>query len=561
MPGCTRWKTRPASPRGCATDQPVAAQRMTNARTHPASLIVPIGLGFFTLAMVAVFLVAHAFYTGLPAPGTETGGWRDWADQSRYIEAARAWSEWDLTPARHWYPPGYSLLAAPLLRLTPHDRFLLPNLACLVVSLFACAALARRMFPHHRFASLYGAAAFVVASVGTLPALKSWLVPWTTTPAAALTFAALVAVLRLAEQPGIGRALLAGCAVGGITFFRPGDAVPVAFAAAVALTPYLFTLPIRRAAGIAAASLIAAVAACGAAAGIIAATSGFGSGTYYDLSARIGFEFRLLPLRWVSLVINGNPLFDGVGTDRLEPGLHRGLCEGFPWIIPRVGGAAVCWFGRDTRRVHALLVTWLAAHLALMLSYRDLHILSLWLLDSDHYFKVTQPIFLLYALLLIVRLADSTTRWRAAVAASLAIVLAFGWRASLTPMREQIASTSTDNVAIPSLERVDEAAIVSGTGPWNAFYLAMNFLTIDGRTFRSRPDFKIYPRSKDFLVVPLRPLPPDPGLLTVAAGVHLLAGVPTLKVRQTITFGLPCAFGLAGSVVCGSVGVPLIPSQ
>ena len=321
---------------------------MTNARTHPVWLIVPIGLGFFTRAILAVFLVVHAFYPGVPAPGTETGGWRDWVDQSRNIEATRAWSEWDLTPARHWYPPGYFLLAAPLLRLTPHDRFLLPNLACLVVSLFACAALARRMLRHHRFASLYGAAAFVVASVGTHPALKSWLVPWTTTPAAALTFTALVAVLRLAEQHGIRRALLAGCAVRGITFFRPGDAVPVAVAAAVALTPCLLTLPVRHAAGIAAASVIAAVAACGAAAGIIAATSGFGPGTCYDLSARIGFEFQLLPLRWVSLVINGNPLFDGVGTNRLEPGLHRGLCEGFPRIIsagsvaqPSVGSAEI----------------------------------------------------------------------------------------------------------------------------------------------------------------------------------------------------------------------------
>jgi hypothetical protein len=62
-------------------------------------------------------------------------------------------------------------------------------------------------------------------------------------------------------------------------------------------------------------------------------------------------------------------------------------------------------------------------------------------------------------------------------------------------------------------------------------------------------------------VVPLRPLPPHPGLLTVAAGVHVDAGAPVLKVRQNIVFGLPCAFGLAGSEVCGNVSVPLIPSR
>jgi hypothetical protein len=116
------------------------------------SPIVPIGLAGLALALIAIFLFVHSRYLGLPSYGTETGGWRDYADQSKYIEAARAWSEWDLTPSRHWYPPGYALMAAPFLWLTPHDRFLLPNLACMLTCQLACVALARRMFPYHRFA-------------------------------------------------------------------------------------------------------------------------------------------------------------------------------------------------------------------------------------------------------------------------------------------------------------------------------------------------------------------------------------------------------------------------
>src|SRR3984957_14404490 len=258
--------------------------------------LVPVGLAGLTLVLTAVFLFAHWHYPGVPAAGTETGGWRDWADQGRYIEAARAWAAWDLTPARHWYPPGYPLLAAPFLRITPYDRFLLPNLACLIASLWLCAAVGRRVFPENRFASLWGAGAFLVASVGTLAGLKSWLVPWTTTPAATLTFAAFVAVLRLAERPGSGRALLAGAAIGGITWFRPGDAVPVALAAAAALTPRLLSMPIRAAAGVAVASVLGTAATAGIAALVIAATSGFGPDTYYALSAHQGFEFQLLPL-------------------------------------------------------------------------------------------------------------------------------------------------------------------------------------------------------------------------------------------------------------------------
>jgi hypothetical protein len=530
------------------------------------SRLVLMGLAGLTLALTAVFLFAHARYPGLPAPGTETGGWRDWADQSRYIEAARAWAEWDLTPARHWYPLGYPLLAAPFLRITPHDRFLLPDLACLIASQFACAALARRMFPQSRFASLWGAGAFLAASVGTLPGLKSWLIPWSTTPAAALTFAAFVAVLRLAERPGIGRALLAGGAIGGIVFFRPGDAAPVALAAAVALTPRLLTMPIRPAAGVAAASVLAAAVVAALAACIIAVTSGFGPGTYYALSAHQGFELRLLPLRWVSLVIDGRPLFDGVGTERAEPGLHRGLAEVFPWIIAGVGGVAASWLGRREKRVHVLLATWLAAHLTLVLCFRDLHILGLWLYGNYHYFKVTQPVFLLFALVLAVRLTDRATRKRAAVAAVAAIVLMFGWRASLAPMPEQMAPeqaapATSNGIAIPSLGSLDEAAIVQGTGTWNAFYYGAHVLTIDGTRFRSLYDFRLYPRSTDFLLVPLRPLPPYPGVLEVAEGVRVQSGVPAVKARQVILFGIPCAFGLAGTAVCGGLGAPLIPSR
>ena len=520
---------------------------------------MPPGLIALVLLLAAVFLIAHAHYAGLPAAGSETGGWRTWADQSRYIEAARAWARWNLSPARHWYPPGYALLGAPFLPLTPNDRFLLPNLACLIASQFACAALARRLFPENRFASLLGAGAFLIASIGTMPGLKSWLIPWSTTPSATLTFAAFVAVLRLAERPGIGRALLAGSAIGGITLFRPGDAAPVALAAALALAPDLLALPIRRAIAIAAAAVLATGAWTAVTAGIIAATSGFGPGTYYALSARFGFEFRLLPLRWVTFMIDARPIFDGVGTQRIEPGLHRGMCEVFPWIIPGVGGIAACWFGRGGKRVHVLLITWLALYLALALSYRDLHILGFWLYGNYHYFKATQPIFLLYALLLATRLADRALRWRTALAAVAAIALAFGWRASLVPLPATLPPATGHSVPMPPMDQLDDAAIVRGTGTWVAFYYGNQVLTIGGKRFRDPYDFRLYPRRTDFLLVPLRPLPRNSGVLTIAQGVQIEPGALARAARQTISFGVPCAFGLAGSTVCGKLGAPLIP--
>jgi hypothetical protein len=46
----------------------IAAQLTTNAGTHPHSRIVPTGLAGLTPVMIAVFLPAHAFYRGVPAP-------------------------------------------------------------------------------------------------------------------------------------------------------------------------------------------------------------------------------------------------------------------------------------------------------------------------------------------------------------------------------------------------------------------------------------------------------------------------------------------------------------
>ena len=268
-------------------------------------------------------------------------------------------------------------------------------------------------------------------------------------------------------------------------------------------------------------------------------------------------------------MIDARPIFDGVGTERVVPGLHRGLAEVFPWMIAGVGGMAACWFGRGSKRVHVLLATWLAAQMAMMLSYRSLHILGLWLFGNYHYFKATQPVFLLFALTLAVRLADRATRWRSAAAAVAAIVLLFGWRASLVPMpasetattASEAAAATASAIAVPGLGSVDEAAIVRGTGPWNAFYYGRHLLTIDGVAFRNNFDFRLYPRSTDFLLVPLRPLPPHPGVLTVAEGVRIAPDAPVVKVRQVVSFGLPCLLGLAGSRVCGSLGAPLIPSQ
>lgn len=520
------------------------------AKDNKAAFVPPglIALGLLTAAW---FLTAHVLapapYVGTAPTGLHALG----VDQSHYLAGARAWAQWNLKPALHWYPPGYSLLGAPFLTITPHDPFLVPDLACLLVSQFACAGLARRLFPDNRFAPLLGAGAFLIASIGTVAGALSWVMPWTTTPSATLVLVSLLAVLRLGERPGAHRALVAGSAIGAIALFRPGSAVPVAIAASVAIAPVLLRLPLRRAIWIGAAAVLAASAWVALTVGIIAATSGFGPGTYYALSSAIGFDVGLLPLHWVTFMIDSRPVFNGVHVEQFPVDLH-GLCEAFPWIVPGLGGIAAAWTGPRPQRVHVLLVTWLALHLALTLSYRDLHILGFWIFFNYHYFKVTQPIFLLYAVLLLARLADRQTRRMGSIAAASAIVLGFGWRVRLAPRPGHGEPAQQQTVRLPALNRIDDVAIVPGGGKFKAFYFKSETLVIAGRRFHSLTDFRLYPRHGDFLVIPLRPLPRGRGLLTVPPGVHIDPGARASAARQTIVFGLPCAFDLAGSQVCGA---------
>lgn len=92
-------------------------------------------------------------------------GWWSWWDQSAYIQATLAWANGVLDPAYHWFLPGYALLGAPFVRITPAEPFLLPDLACLLGSLWLFAGLAARLMGEFRHGRAVGAAVFVATAV------------------------------------------------------------------------------------------------------------------------------------------------------------------------------------------------------------------------------------------------------------------------------------------------------------------------------------------------------------------------------------------------------------
>ena len=467
-----------------------------------------------------------------------------WFDQSKYLEAVTAWASGDLDPARHYYLPGYPLLGAAFGWLTPAQPFWLPDLLCLLLSQVLFAAIAARLFPAWRWGRALGAVIFLASTAFWPQALRQWVIPWSTTPTVPLTYAAILAALRFHTAPRPGPAALAAVAASSLALFRPTDAM-----AAYAVIPAFMACALVAALpGFAAAVRITAAAVSGAVlplavlGALHVAIHGFSPGAYVAYSASVGFEWGLVPLRWVMIVLGPQPFM----ATHLQGGVAggKGLAVMFPWIIPGLAGMAACLLTRSARGrgAHAMVVGVTAAQMLFYLAYRDLHAEGLWRFDNVHYFKVTLPIFGLYAAA-VVALVVHRGRHLAAAAGALAIVPLVCWRAELRPTgRDGAQIAGPHSLALArGLAPLDTAIAVAATGDWHDIYFGAHTLQADGVVYaRHHVDLKTYPVPGGFILVPLRMLPAIPSVLAVDPAVDLDPTHPPIVLRQAIRFGLPC---------------------
>ncbi len=146
-------------------------------------------------------------------------GWWDWWDQGKYIESARALAAGALSPDRHWYPLGYSLMGAPFTRWSQGHPMLPVNLASLLLCYAGFLAFARRVGVGRGWA----AALFLVAAAGSRMLFEGWIVPWSTTPAAALIW--LLLATAAGHMQGARRPFLVGLLAAAIPLVRPTELV------------------------------------------------------------------------------------------------------------------------------------------------------------------------------------------------------------------------------------------------------------------------------------------------------------------------------------------------
>ena len=437
--------------------------------------------------------------------------WWEWTDQGRYYLAAKAWATGSLDPSQHWYFAGYPLLGAALFRLSPGHPFYLVDLACLMLFGTLLVVLAGRLSSSPTRGRLIGAATFVITVVLPPYQMKAFIEPWTTTPTAPLTLAVLLLAFRLRDEPTPRRAAGLGLATASVLLFRPADVAPLALVVAASTG-----LRVRlAAAGMAGAAIPVVVAVS-----TYVAVFGLSQSPYLAQSAQTGFEWRLIPLHWVTLFVSPLPEF----RDEFS------LAQTFAWIIPGLAGMVACLIVSrgEARRRHWLVIAAVGLHCVLYLAYRDLHPHGLFRFGNYHYFKWCLPVFGLYAAFL---LSEALLRRRlVAVAVGLAVAgLLFSWRMTWqdipAPWLAEARQDGEHTLFLPQPPRsVDDGLFIPADGGLRPIYLADHQMRVGDQAFGANADFKAFPVEGGMILTVLRPLPAGPTSLVLIDPVRLRPG-------------------------------------
>ncbi len=494
------------------------------------------------LALVAtaiVFLVSHHLDPLHPTGTAVRNGFWWWTDQHRYLEAALAWARGDLDPAEHWYFPGYPLLAAPFVFLRTGDPFLIPDLLCSLATLACCAELTRRLAPDHPWARTFGALAFAVIFMASGWFRESWIIPWSTTPVVPLTLTAILLVLRLQDAPAPSSAFLLGLTAASVALFRPTDALVLIIVCPIFVLVASMRQRARELVRIILAAALGGVAPLTALLAIHLAVHGWTKGSYLIESANTGFEWRLVPFRWVTIVISPRGVFpDGAG-----------LAQHFPWFAPGiaalVAGVAGLLGGRWRR--HLVVGAFVATDMMFYLAYRDLHPQGLWRFNNYHYFKSVLSILAVYSVLLVLRLADSRGRTMLLSTTVAATVALFAWRAEWRPSMGLVDPIVTGPHALSltgDLHGPLDAILVPAKGSFDAIYGGDNRLEV-GKTELSENDgFKAVPVAGGMLLEPLRSIGEGPATFTTDPAIDFDRSRKPIVGHLGLEFGLPCWLSL-----------------
>ncbi len=467
------------------------------------------------------FAITVAFFkVYLCDPDHLNGIWWLRADQGQYHRDALAWAAGNLDPNQHFYFPGYALIAAPFVHITPSNPFLIPDIVSLLTTAWLLGRLAMRLAPDRSCLPLLMPWVFFVALAARPLAMVVWVQPWDTTPTVPLCLGALLAAMRFRELPSARRALVAGLMVGLIPAFRPTDAMIYGAASAVYCAAHLLRLPPRRWIGLIAAAALGAV--LGATPGTTAylLSHGLHESGYMMLAHNFGFEPRLFPFQWVTIMVAPKPVLASTPS----------LLRAFPWIFTGLAGILAGILGaRAKGSLHGYLLMGAAvvANIAVYLCFRGLQAGGLFIYDNHHYFKIVS----VCSLVLSVALVDGFTRsWQARGACVVALMLAcclLPWRVGFTPDTGASYTMQGRSIFLPhGFGSLDYVVLIRGERHDPAFENDGLVLKINGFEVANRFDYADVFSADGLAVEPLRDLPAGPAEIDVPPSLDLTGQEP-----------------------------------
>ena len=311
-------------------------------------------------------------------------GWLGWFDQSVSLRSVAALAAGNLSASQYHYPLGYTLLGLPGYWIAPEHAFFPVGLVSLLCAYWAYVSLSRRL----GVPAAAAAALFCLVTLTDQVLFRDWVLPWNTTPVAALLWALLAAMA--AWVAGRRRPVSIGLMLGLLAACRPTEAAIVAIPLAAGAVADVQAwrrggrLPLGEWIRLA----IASAAIVGPVIGLHLAIYGPHPSLYMQSSKQIGFTLH--DIAWKAYVILADPYsWFKDGTGLLQ---HR------PWYALGIAGVLQSLFGGAVRRMLGLT---LAAHALLYVSYVDLLPTGLFRYMNVHYFMWAVPGYALLASLLL----------------------------------------------------------------------------------------------------------------------------------------------------------------
>ena len=491
--------------------------------------------GWLWPALPAIaWLVRYATLYGLP--GRSPAFWASWFDQGRYMQSAVAFSHGDLSASAHWYPLGYSLLAAPFVWLSPADPFVWLDLLLFVATAMAFLR-AMQVIGIGRPIALV---VFVATTLVYPQLARTWVQPWNSTLSAALLWWLIARTAEISSDsdgappaPTPRAMVLLGVLAGALPLVRPMDGLLSFLCLAVAALALW-----RRGQLTGRAMICVAAGLCLPAAPYVAlhlAIYGPHPSAYHIALADTGFVFADLGWKAYVLLITPRPWFPDT----------RSILEAMPWIIPGLAGliAAPIIARADARRAAMLML--LAAILVSaipFIAFVDLQPPGLWRFKNIHYFKWMMPLFGIGILML--------------------------WRALRGPESRPIAIGVTVCVLLPLGIRIAPVAVAEAqparmlmfrgdsTRDWNQAYYGVATLTDNIGVQHNVSDYHQMPDAIGVRAIAVRrlfgrdPRRDDPGEpRAFATGAR-----PYARYGQAVSFGLPCWIAPAACALPGDPG-------